>query len=247
VNALALALALSAACPAAQLRGERLVLSTEAGDLVIAPYAGAPRHAAKLKALFTSGAYETAPVFKIDPTRLVHVGGVDRRARPLAEKDLVRIARLPLEPGAGPHRAGTVTMAHDPSDPDPRETSFVILLADIPVMDGRFTAVGEIVGGSEVLEAMRRARVNSAGAPVRPLTVLSTRVLPDAAAAAAASLRGPDRAALGLDADETFRRRLLAAGLPAALLGLLLWGTSRASRPAAGVGLLLALAGGFAA
>jgi peptidylprolyl isomerase len=245
--ALLLAAALASGAGAAPLRPERLVLRTDAGDLALALYAGAPRHARKLLALFASGAYDGVPLFKIDATRLVHIGGVSRRAVPLSAAALARIQRLEPELGAAPHRAGVVSIAHDAGDPDPAETSFVILLADMPTMDGRFTAVGEIAAGGAVLEALKLARVDGQGQPVRPLLVRGTAVLSSEAELAGAGLRGPDRAALGLDEDEAFRRRLLAlaAFAAAAAAGLALSG-ARLGKLAAGGALLAALTGFFA-
>jgi peptidylprolyl isomerase len=246
VRALLLALLLPGALRAAGLRPERVVLRTDAGDLEVALYAGAPRHARKLLSLFSSGAYDTAPLFKVDAARFVHVGGVGRRLVPPAPEALSRIKRLPPEPGAAPHRAGVLSMAHDAADPDPLETSFVILLADLPAMDGRFTAVGEVTAGGAVLDALRSARVDAAGAPLRPLLVRRTEVLE--AGAPAPALRGPDRAALGLDEDEAFRRRLLALAALAAAAAAALWlGRARLGRGAGAAALLCALGAFFGA
>lgn len=212
MTALALAawLLASPAGAAPELRPERVVLHTGAGDLVLALYAGAPRHADKLHALFRAGAYDSAPVRKIDPARFVAFGGAAR---------LPGIERLPLESG-GPHRAGVVSMAHQPGDPDESETAFVILLADIPGMDGRFSAVGEVVGGREALALLTAEPVDQDLRPLRPLSILRSAVhggagnrrLPFLLAAAFLALAG------GL---LSFRARLGPAAPSAALLAIL--------------------------
>lgn len=191
MRSLALAALLSvpaAAAPA--LRPERVVLHTDAGDLVLALYAGAPRHAAKLLDLFGAGAYDGSPVAKIDASRFVAIASA--RHAPKA-------SRLPLESG-GPHRAGVVSMAHQPEDPDSGETAFVILFADMAGMDGRFSAVGKVAGGHDVLKALQAAPVDGASRPVAPLKIRGSAVLHSAAELEKAALRGPDRAAAGRDA-----------------------------------------------
>ncbi len=234
---LALAFFLAANAHAAPaLRPERVVLRTDAGDLVLALYAGAPRHADKLTGLFRARAYDGATVTKLDPTRFVAFSSAPG----------AKTARLPVESG-GPHRAGVVAMAHQPGDPDAGETAFVILFADIPSMDGRFSAVGEIVAGRDVFEALKTATTDGDSRPARPLTIQGTDVL-SRDAFEKASLRGPDLAAIGRDEASTQRRFLIVLGVLLIAAGLVLWvkGTPAWSS----TGLLLSLAGyfsGFAA
>ncbi len=235
----------ASAAPA--LRPERVVLHTDAGDLVLALYAGAPRHAAKLLALMREGAYDTAPLLMLDAARFVAVGGVERRRIPLSAARVRAIKRLPVETGGGPHRAGVVAMAHQPGDQDAGETAFVILFADIRAMDGRFTAVGEVIAGTDVLKALQGAPVDGLSRPVRPLEVRTTAVLSPAALAKTA-LRGPDYAALGRAED--IRRRRVLLGL--AVLGLALGASLQLLRARLGpatpsIALLAVLAGFFAA
>jgi peptidylprolyl isomerase len=232
-----LALAALLAVPASAapvLRPERIILRTGAGDMVLALYAGAPRHAAKLIALFGAHGYDGAPFSKIDPTRFAAVASVPG----------TKSARLPVESG-GPHSAGVVAMAHQAGDADAGETAFVILFAAIPSMDGRFSAVGEIVGGRDVLEALKSAPVDGESRPVRPLAVRSTAVLRSETAMANETLRGPDFAALGRDETATRRRWLLLLGALLFASGIALW--LRAGRAWSSAGLLIGLAGFFSA
>lgn len=208
--ALAVLLLAAPAAAAAGLRRERVVLHTGAGDLVLALYDDAPRHADKLHALFRAGAYDSAPVLKIDPARFVAFGGARR---------LPGVERLPLESG-GPHRAGVVSMAHRPGDPDENETAFVILLADIPGMDGRFSAVGELVGGREALAALAAEPVDKDLRPLRPLAILRSAVHGGAGARRLPFLLAAAGLALGAGLF-LFRARLGPAAPSAALLSIL--------------------------
>lgn len=220
----------AAAAPA--LQAERVVLRTGAGDLVLALYAGAPRHAAKLLALFRAGAYDGAPVTKVDPSRFIAFGGIKR-------DDAIK--RLPVETGGGPHRAGVVAMAHAPGDPDNSGTAFVILFADIPAMDGRFSAVGEIAGGHEVFEALKSLPVDGNARPAAPLELRRAEVFASAEELAKTVLNGPDSRALGQDAGDARRRILFVLTVLALAAGAALW------RRAQSAALLVFLFGFFAA
>ncbi|UPT74576.1 MAG: peptidylprolyl isomerase [Elusimicrobiota bacterium] len=207
MNTLALVLLLAAPAAAAPVRPERVVIRTTAGDVAIALYKGAPRHAEKLLKLFASGAYDGSALAKLDATRFAAFSSAPNA--PGAK-------RIPVETG-GPAVAGAVMMAHQPSDPDAGETAFVVLFAAMPVMDGKFSAVGEVAAGRETLEALKAAPVDAESRPARPISILSTSVLPTQAALDKEPLRGPVAEALGGN-DEAGRRNLL-LGL-AALLAL---------------------------
>lgn len=246
--ALAAALAAVPASAAPAMRPERIVLRTDAGDLVLALYAGTPRHAAKLLALFRDGAYDTAPVTKVDPSRFIAFAGVERRREPLPPARVRAIKRLAVETGGGPHRAGVVAMAHAPGDPDATETAFVILFADIAPMDGRFSAVGEVVGGREMLEALKSLPVDGAARPAAPLELRATVVYNSGADLGKAVLRGPDPRALGRDDSASRQRALLGLALLSLTIGAALWRLRAQLGPAApSVVLLVGLSGFFAA
>ncbi len=205
--ALLVSLLAATGAAAAPLRPERIVIRTEAGDLAVALHERAPRHAAKLLKLFASGAYDGTPLAKLDASRFAAFSSAPRA--PGAK-------RLPVESG-GPAAAGAVVMAHQPDDPDPGETAFVILFAALPAMDGRFSVVGEIAGPREVFEALKTAPVDAASKPKFPLTITGTEVLASPQALERANLRGPVGKALGRD-EEAARR--FAFFLMAAVFGL---------------------------
>lgn len=220
----------SSAAAAPVLRPERVVLRTPAGDLVVALYAGAPKHAARLLDLFRAGGYDGSPVTKVDPSRFVAFGSAKGGG-----------VKIPVETGGGPHRAGVVTMAHAPGDPDENGTAFVILFADIPAMDGRFTAVGEVVAGREVLEGLKSLPVDGAARPATTLSLRKTKVLASEADLTRTALKAPDSRVLGLDDAAVRRKVLLRAALLALATGAILY------RRATSVALLIVLTGFFAA
>jgi cyclophilin family peptidyl-prolyl cis-trans isomerase len=71
----------------------------------------------------------------------------------------------PLHPedGAGvqryPARQGTVSLAHG-DDPASGDTSFFIVLARTPALDGKYSAFGKVVEGLDVVEKLEQVPVN---------------------------------------------------------------------------------------
>ena len=72
------------------------------------------------------------------------------------------------------HVKGTVSMARG-DNPASADTSFFIVLAPSPVLDGKYTAFGRVVDGLPVVEAIEQVPVNGE-APVARIEVKSVRV-----------------------------------------------------------------------
>ena len=68
------------------------------------------------------------------------------------------------------HVRGTLSMAHG-DDPDSAATSFFLMLAPAPHLDGKYTAFGRITNGLEVLAAFETEELDGES-PKRPLTIL---------------------------------------------------------------------------
>ena len=74
------------------------------------------------------------------------------------------------------HVKGIVSMAHG-GDPNTAMTSFFIVTADAPTLDGKYTAFGRVVDGMPVVEAIERTEVNGE-TPVNRIELKSVRVVP---------------------------------------------------------------------
>ena len=74
------------------------------------------------------------------------------------------------------HVRGIVSMAHA-DDPNSGTTSFFIVLAPAPHLDGHFAAFGRVVQGLEVLDAFEKEEVDGES-PKRRLEILSAAVEP---------------------------------------------------------------------
>ncbi|MDZ7639702.1 MAG: peptidylprolyl isomerase [Bryobacterales bacterium] len=74
------------------------------------------------------------------------------------------------------HQKGVVSMAHG-DDPDSANTSFFLMLADAPTLDGNFSAFARVVEGMEVLDLFEQEEVDGE-TPLRRLEVVSATLEP---------------------------------------------------------------------
>ena len=68
-------------------------------------------------------------------------------------------------------------LAREPQDPDSAETSFSIMLGDWPDGDGRYTVVGRVASGMEVLEELVKVPQDADGRPLVRLAVSKAEVV----------------------------------------------------------------------
>jgi len=74
------------------------------------------------------------------------------------------------------HVRGIVSMART-DDPDSATTSFFLMLAPAPHLDGKYSAFGRIVEGMDVLEAFEKEELNGE-TPKRRLEIVEARIEP---------------------------------------------------------------------
>lgn len=118
-------------------RRTRVRIETSKGPLrLVLDPALAPIHATQVYRLLTSGAYRGTPLEGYEPGRYLKFGNATALT---SQKEL---RRLPLESRA-PHKRGVLTMARY-DEPDSALSSFSILLADQPHMDGSYTVFGYV-------------------------------------------------------------------------------------------------------
>lgn len=227
---------------------ERIVLSTPAGDMVLALYPeAAPRHAAKFLELARAGAYDGTKLLKVRLPVYLHFSGVGGRRAPLGPDQLRRIQVLKPAPGKAPAKTGALAMARDKDDTDETGTSFVILLADIPGMTSSYTVFGEVRSGMEVAWALANAPLDARGRPKARVEVTRALAVDSAKAVEKLALKPVDFAALLALPEEggkTSPNNPAGALLAAAGLALFLMKT-RVGPRAASLGLLLILSGYF--
>ncbi|MBL8233944.1 MAG: peptidylprolyl isomerase [Bryobacterales bacterium] len=72
------------------------------------------------------------------------------------------------------HKRGIVSMARS-DDPDSASTSFFLMLADSPHLDGKYTVFGLVIEGLEVLDAFEKEELDGE-APKRRLEIVEVRI-----------------------------------------------------------------------
>jgi peptidyl-prolyl cis-trans isomerase B (cyclophilin B) len=166
---------------AEQLAGYKAVLETGAGPITIEFFADkAPGHVRNFLRLAQLGVYEGMAFHRVVRGFAVQTGALTSRG-PLTEKQQTHVTSVKAELNDTKHLKGIVSMAH-PGDPNAASTSFFIVTADAPSLDGKYTAFGRVVDGMQVVEAIEQAPV-SGEAPVTRIELKSVRVSPPSKAA----------------------------------------------------------------
>ena len=165
-----------AATTPSELAGYRAVLDTSAGAITIELFGDkAPEHVRNFLRLAQLGVYDTMAFHRVVRGFAIQTGAVTSRG-PLSEKQQKYVRAVQAELNDTRHVKGVVSMAHG-GDPNTAMTSFFIVTAEAPSLDGKYTAFGRVVGGLEVVEAIERAEVNGE-TPVTRIELKSVRVVP---------------------------------------------------------------------
>lgn len=186
------ALSVSAAHAAPEDPGEaHVLLRTDVGDIVLALYPeAAPTHAQRITELVELGVYDSTEFFHVDPAfvaQLSHAG----TTRALTPAQAAAVKPIPLETSTLKHTFGRLTMARELDVADSATTSFSILLADAPHLDGDYTVFGHVARGMDVVEQITRIPRDANNRPLQPVRVIDADVIPTAAEAHALPLTPP--------------------------------------------------------
>jgi cyclophilin family peptidyl-prolyl cis-trans isomerase len=230
---------------APRVAGERIVLRTNVGDMVLALYPEvAPRHAEQLLKLARMGVYDGVNFYRVESSFVAQLSDARYRQPAPSPEQAAAIHPLPAEFSGLRHRRGVLSMARYDDRPDSGETSFSILLGDAPHLDGKYTVFGYLETGDDVLDLIERVARDERHQPVVPIVVRRAEVVDSPEALAALRLRPAGFYDEGFGAPNGY---LLWGGLAAILCGLLLFVLSRRHVPVVlgSVGLLVVMVAFF--
>jgi cyclophilin family peptidyl-prolyl cis-trans isomerase len=142
-----------------ELAQHRAVLETSAGPITIefTPDV-APGHVRNFLRLAQAGVYDGMTFHRVVKGFAIQTGSLSTRGA-LGEKQHKLVRTLEPEFNDTRHVRGVVSMARG-DDPSSASTSFFIVTADAPSLDGQYTAFGRVVDGMEVVEAIEAAPVD---------------------------------------------------------------------------------------
>lgn len=143
-----------------ELATYRATLATTMGDIVIgfAPDV-APEHVRNFLRLAELGVYDGTGFHRVVPKFAIQAGDLSSRQAPLTQVQRKVVGTVKGEFNALKHEPGVVSMARG-DDPDSATTSFFIVTASTPSLDGKYTAFGRVLQGMDVVTAIEQAPVD---------------------------------------------------------------------------------------
>ena len=172
---LALAAA-SAALPAHAADANTIYLDTKDGRITIQlRHDLAPKHAEQIKKLTKAGFYNGAPFHRV-------IGGFMAQTGDSKNKDGTGgsdLPNIPAEFTATPFRRGTLGMARSQS-PDSANSQFFICFDDASFLNNKYTVVGEVTGGMDVVDKIKKGDAANNGSVSNPDKITRMSLASDA-------------------------------------------------------------------
>jgi len=144
-----------------QLSAARAVIETSMGNITLEFFPDrAPNHVRQFLRLAASGVYDGTSFHRVVKGFVIQGGHMPTRREPLDEKQLAFVRNLQPEFNATLHERGIVSMARLGDDVASATSSFFIVLAPAPSLDGKYTVFGRVVSGMDVVEKIEAVQVN---------------------------------------------------------------------------------------
>jgi peptidyl-prolyl cis-trans isomerase B (cyclophilin B) len=145
---------------AEELSRYRAVLETSMGNVTFqfSPDK-APNHVRNFLRLASVGFYDGTAFHRVVKGFVIQGGFLPTRSEPLDITQDRYIRKMAPEFNDIQHDKGTVSLAHG-DDPASGDTSFFIVLARTPVLDGKYSAFGRVIEGMDVVEKIEQVPVN---------------------------------------------------------------------------------------
>ena len=152
-----------------------VVLETKDGQIVIELRPDlAPLHVAQIKTLIARNFYDGVVFHRVIDGFMAQTG--DPTGTGTGGSDLPDIK---AEFGGEPFERGVVGMARS-SDPDSANSQFFIMFAAAPSLDGKYTVVGKVSKGMDVVDKIKKGNAAANGVVENPDRIVKMRLQSDA-------------------------------------------------------------------
>ena len=159
----------------AELAAHRAVLETSLGNITIEFLPDkAPTHVRNFLRLAAAGVYDGTAFHRVVPGFMVQTGYLGSKQLVMDEAQQKLVGMLQPEFNDTIHDKGIVSMARG-EDPASASTSFFIVTARVPSLDGTYTAFGRVVDGMNVVEAIERVPIEGE-TPVKRVELIRVRI-----------------------------------------------------------------------
>jgi peptidylprolyl isomerase len=135
----------------------------------------APKHVERIKQLARDGFYDNVPFHRVIAGFMAQTGDGQNGNGTGGSK----YPNLPAEFSNVPYTRGVVGMART-SDPNSANSQFFIMLAENPSLNGKYTVVGEVVSGMNVVDKIKKGPESDNGAVANPDKMTHMQVAADA-------------------------------------------------------------------
>jgi len=144
--------ALAQPLPAGLDKQNAIVIDTTKGRIVIKLRSDlAPKHAERIKLLAREGYYNNVPFHRVIEGFMAQTGD----GKNFNGTGGSKYPNLPAEFSNVPYTRGIVGMART-SDPDSANSQFFIMFAEGSSLNGKYTVIGEVVSGMDVVDKLKR-------------------------------------------------------------------------------------------
>jgi peptidylprolyl isomerase len=174
--AAALCAGLTLAAPGARAQTKEdaqntVVLTTKDGPITIRLRPDlAPKHVAQIKTLVKKGFYNGVVFHRVIDGFMAQTG--DPTGTGMGGSDLPDI---PAEFTKTPFKRGTVGMARS-QDPNSANSQFFICFGDASFLNGKYTVIGEVVSGMDVVDKIKKGDQADNGSVKNPDKIISMKL-----------------------------------------------------------------------
>ena len=164
------------ALPAGLDKANAIVIDTTKGRIVLKLRTDlAPKHAERIKQLAREGYYNNVPFHRVMDGFMAQTGDGQNFNGTGGSK----YPNLKAEFTPTPFKRGMVGMARAASE-DSANSQFFIILAESSFLNGKYTVVGEVVSGMDVVDKIKKAPAGSqSGAVTDPDKMVKVQVASD--------------------------------------------------------------------